>query len=246
MRQVVFLLAIAIFSPMLCFGQQYDSTYGEALILLTESDPWLEVIGSDLPSFVLYEKGQVIYSKPEDKHIKLYEARLDEKELAELINSFDIDNDIYGMQDYIQADEATDQPTTTLQLRFKTFKTINVYGNMAWDGAKKKIPAKFLAVYDKIKAYSNARAREWQPNIIEVMFWDYNYAPNKKPWPKEYPDLQSASTIKRGADSYSVYMDIKYLPEIERFVSTRGEKEAIEINGRLMAIAYRLPLPNIK
>lgn len=37
--------------------ERYDSLYGKPLIVLVESDPWLMVIGSDVPTFAMYEKG---------------------------------------------------------------------------------------------------------------------------------------------------------------------------------------------
>jgi hypothetical protein len=77
------------------------------------------------------------------------------------------------------------------------------------------------------------------------MFWDYDYAPNKKPWPKKFPDLKSSSTIKHG-DMYSVYIDKTDFTEFKAYYPSIGEKEAVEINGKKMAISYRFPFPNIK
>ncbi|OCB77669.1 hypothetical protein B0A79_11230 [Flavobacterium piscis] len=46
-----------------CSGQTDKEKYGRPLIALIETDPWLMVIGSDVPTFALYENGQIIYKK---------------------------------------------------------------------------------------------------------------------------------------------------------------------------------------
>ena len=45
------------------FGQEYNEKYGQPIVVLIETDPWLMVIGSDVPTFSLYENGQIIYKK---------------------------------------------------------------------------------------------------------------------------------------------------------------------------------------
>jgi hypothetical protein len=49
------------------------------------------------------------------------------------------------------------------------------------------------------------------PDKIEIMLTGYDYAPEKSmPWPKEWPDLKSETTVKRSNDFYSLYLDKKY------------------------------------
>ena len=57
--------------------------------------------------------------------------------------------------------------------------------------------------------------------------------------------LESPKTVKRGED-YSVYIDKKDYDEFIKYYSSMGEKQAVEINGKKMAIDYRLPFPNLK
>jgi len=45
------------------FGQTFNEKYGKPIVVLIETDPWLMVIGSDVPTFALYESGQIIYKK---------------------------------------------------------------------------------------------------------------------------------------------------------------------------------------
>jgi hypothetical protein len=245
MRNLIFII-LTILSE-LAFGQQFDSTYGKPLVVLTETDPWLMVIGSDVPSFALYEKGQIIYKCIENKQLKIYEVTLAQNELEKIVESLSIPNSIYKLKDHITASSWTDQPSNILYLNIAKQKTISVYGDLSKNvEARKKTPDEFLSVYDNIKNYKSITKKEWLPKQIEVMFWDYDYAPNKRPWIKGFPDLNSPTTIKFDNDSYSVFIDKENFEEFKKYFSSMGSKEAVEINGRKMAIAFRLPFPNVK
>jgi len=246
MKQIILFQILTFFAFIAC-GQQYDSTYGKPLILLVETDPWAMVIGSDVPSFALYENGQIIYHKIESRHLKTYEVTLTKAELQNVIKSLSINDSIYQLPIYIEASAWTDQPSTILMLNLDSTKIINVYGRLEQnEEARLKTPKSFLTVYDNIKKYNSDSAHEWLPNKIEVLFWDYSYAPAKRPWIKGLPDLNSPTTVKRDNGMYSVYIDKKDFAEFRKYYSTRGEKQAVEINGKKMAISYRLPYPNLK
>lgn len=77
------------------------------------------------------------------------------------------------------------------------------------------------------------------------MFWDYDYAPKKRPWIKDFPDLNSPTTINGDSNFYRVYIDRKHFDEFKKYYKSMGEKEAVEINGRKMAMSYRLPFPGM-
>ncbi len=226
--------------------QQHEDSYGKPLVILVETDPWAMVIGSDVPSFVIYETGQIIYKQIENKHLKFYEVILSKSELQNIIKSLGITDSIYKLPDHIDASSWTDQPENELTINLDSLKIISVYGCVGTDTEVRAVtPKPFLTIYDNIKKYRNKKAKEWLPSKIEVMFWDYDYAPNKRPWITGFPDLNSPTTIKRG-DDYSVFIDKKDYDKFKKYYSLRGEKEAVEINGKKMAIAYRLPFPNIK
>jgi len=156
-----FLLFMLIFISVTAYGQQFDSIYGKPLIVLTEYDPWAMVIGSDVPSFALYENGQIIYSKIKDSSLKIYEVLLNETDLQNVIKSLDISNKIYKLPGNIEASIISDQPTNELILNFDSVKTISVYGYL--DGiskARSKTPEIFLNVYDNIKKFESDSAKE--------------------------------------------------------------------------------------
>lgn len=225
-----------------------SGAYGKPLIVLTETDPWLMVVGSDVPAFALYETGQIIYKLIENKELNIYEAILTEEGLQEVIQSFLIPDAIYTLPENIEASNWTDQPQNilTLNLTEKT-KTINVYGQLKGNSEdRKKTPEDFLAIYDKIKQYKNKNAKEWLPEKIEVMFWGYDYAPGKRPWIKGFPDLNSPETVKFNDGSYTLFIDKANFDELKKYYWSMGDREAVEINGKKMSMSYRLAFPNIK
>lgn len=59
----------------------------------------------------------------------------------------------------------------------------------------------------------------WQPKYVEVMLWDYSYAPEKSvPWPKNWPALGSPRALKR-RENYSIFMNGTQLPQINGFLA---------------------------
>ena len=147
------------------FGQNYDSIYGKPLVVLTITNPWLMIIGSDVPTFAMYENGQIIYKVFESKNLKLYEVTIAKEELKKVIQSLSISDTIYKLHNNIRASTSTDQPSNDLILNFDSTRIISVYGDLQGNvESRNKTPKAFLTVYDKIKKYKNDSAKEWLPN----------------------------------------------------------------------------------
>ena len=133
------------------YGQYYDSAFGKPLIVLTITDPWRIVIGSDVPTFVLYEKGQVMYTVINNKELEIYQCKLSQKEIRNLIESFSISDAFYKLKEHYEAARVTDEGTTTIKIKLKKSKTVSVYGCLnGKDIARNYTPEEFLIVYDNI------------------------------------------------------------------------------------------------
>ena len=220
--------------------------YGKPLLVLLETNPWLMVIGSDSPSFVLYDSGKLIYTIIENNNLKRHLTVLSQDEMKDFIEYLTIDKSIYDLEDFIESSTWTDQPFTIIYLDIVKTKKIVVYGSIARNPeARNNTPFAFIQLYDKIKNYTNENSVEWIPPKIEIMFWDYDYAPNKRDWIDGFPDLNSPSTINHGNDFYSVFIDGNKYEILVNYLRNMGEREAVEINGKKMAISYRIPFPNI-
>ncbi len=246
MRRLFVAIIPLLLSVLVLYAQGEDKKYGKPVIVLIERNPWLMVIGSDTPTFVLYEKGQVIYKRREGDTVRTYEVSLSEEDAKRFIEKLGIGESFYKLPEIIEMSNWTDQPTNTLVVRLSSPKNVNVYGNLrrAPRVGEKGAPPEFLSVYKQLIDFNPASAKIWEPTAIEVMLWDYNYAPNKVIWPKSLPDLKSSSTKKLGS-MYSIVIERADFDAFKKFYETVGEKTAVEINGKKMAISYRYPFPNL-
>lgn len=230
-------------------GQTFNETYGQPIIVLIETDPWLMVIGSDVPTFALYENGQIIYRKAVDRKWKYFEVTNDRETTQKIIKSFGITDSLMKQQDYIEASGWTDQPTNIILLNFDTVRQISVYGRLrdTKNEARRKTPKDFLTVYDNIIKFEADSAKEWLPDTFEVMATKYSYSPEiPLKWNKEWNDIKSNSTVKRSNDLYSIYLDKKYFDDFIKLSRSMKEKQAVEINGEKYSLSYRLPFPNLR
>lgn len=238
-------LALAFTSS---FAQATNEKYGRPIIALIETDPWLMVIGSDVPTFVLYENGQIIYKKIFNKKTKYFEITNDKETTQKIIKSFGITDSLMKQQDYIEASTSTDQPNNILLLNFSPVRQLTVYGQLRnlKNEARLKTPKDFLKVYDNIIKFEDNEAKEWMPNTFEVLATRYSYAPEKSlNWNSEWNDIKSETTVKRNEDLYSIYLDKKYYKEFVNLLKSIKEKQAVEINGEKYSLTYRLPFPNL-
>jgi hypothetical protein len=207
------------------------------------------VIGSDVPSFALYENGQIIYRKLVDRKYKYFEIKNDKEKTQEIIKSLGITDSLMKQPDFIEASSWTDQPTNIMVLNFDTIRQIRVYGSLRYpeSDARKKTPVSFLIVYDNILKYNDNDAVEWLPDTIEVMATKFSYSREKSiQWNKEWSDINSPTTVKRGDDLYSIYIDRKYFGDLMALLKKMNPKQAVEINGEKYSLTLRLPFPNLR
>ena len=245
-----YLLAILLtFGWIISFGQTQNEKYGQPIIVLIETDPWLMVVGSDVPTFALYENGQIIYKKISDKKWKYFEVQNDREKTQKIIKSFGITDSLMKQRDYTRASTWTDQPTNILLLNFDTLRQVSVYGQLQdlKNEARQKTPKDFLSVYDNLIKFEDNSAKEWLPDTFEIMATKYSHSPEKPlKWNKQWSDINSMTTVKRGDDLYSIYLDKKYFKEFVELLKRIKEKQAVEINGEKYSLTYRLPFPNLR
>jgi hypothetical protein len=208
-------------------------------LVLIESDPWLDVVGSDSPSLALYEDGTVIQLKgngfvatqlTRDSRDKLLQSVS-----AEALRPF------YGE---FAATTSTDQITEEL-LVYHGVKPvfISVYGSLEDPEVRSKIPSQVVAAFDTLKAFNPPAEHPWLPHQIEVMVWPYEYTPDvSTEWPRDLPDLNDPDTVSRG-DSFSIFVPASKLDEVRATLARRKEKGAILINGKKWAASIRFPFP---
>lgn len=248
MRKYLFTILALVLSTI-ALGQTYNESYGRPIVVLYETDPWLMVIGSDVPTFALYENGQIIYRKIKDKKYKYFEVKHDHDTTQKIIKSFGITDSLMSQKKYIEASDWTDQPSNIMILNFDTVSELTVYGSLSSpkSEAREKTPKDFLTVYDNLIKFEDKEAIEWIPDNIEVLATKYSYSPETPlKWNSEWNDINSSTSVKRNDDLYSIYLDRKYFDDFISLLKKIKEKQAVEINGEKYSLSYRLPFPNLR
>jgi hypothetical protein len=213
---------------------------GRPVLVLVEANPWLMVIGSDSPTFALYDDGLLIFRTGDSyKQTRLEAAQA--KAMRDSVRVGALACHI-GIHD---ASDVTDQPTENIFLgRGGGLSRISVYGDLKHEDVRKKTPGPVVQAYDRLSAYRNSNAQDWLPANIEVMVWPYEYAPEPSVvWPKKWPGLSSPGTAKR-AEGYSLFVPSADYNELLGFLKTRRTKGAVEIEGKKWAVSLRFPFPH--
>jgi hypothetical protein len=222
------------------------------LAVLIDTDPWRMVIGSDTPSFVLYEDGQVIYrNRTEKKKLQYLSKLLTPDELRSLKAKLASFGPYRKGRSQIDLADVSDQPETKLFLKFDdTELAANIYGMSFVDmprsegRSKTPLPAELRKLYAYLLSLEFKDSKEWEPKFFEAMAWDYGYAPDPSiSWPKQWPGLTSPTTIKK-TDMYSIYLPGAELKNVSAFLATRKEKGAVEIDGKKFAVSIRPTFPS--
>ena len=250
------LLCVSVIS----FAEKLDPYKGpRPIAVLMQTNPWLMVIGSDTPRLVIYSEGEVVYLQMNQGQGPQYVCKqLTEDELETIRKKLISFGDYSSVKrHYNLAPNVTDMPETMIYLNPNGKEMVTtVYGlqtqethsasNTVFSGGPSpdKLPEVLRSLYSYLVALKFSDARQWQPRYVEVMIWDYSYAPDRSiHWPKERPGLESPQTFKRG-DSYSIFMPATEAPNLSNFLKKRKEKGAVEIGGRKWAVAFRYTFPS--
>lgn len=230
----------AFFHRPVALAAAQASRIPHPLIVLLTSDPWLQVVGSDSPAFVLYSDGTAIFRTKAG----FASTKLNQNQQADLVAVF-TNPELAALAGGYDAASATDQPENTILVygNEEPFY-ISVYGSLDEESVREKVPTAITKAFDQLRSFRPSIAQAWRPDKVEVMIWPYEYAPDRSiVWPKRWPGLNDPVTRKRG-DSYSLFISSTELPALRTFLASRKEKGAIEINGKKFAASIRLPFPH--
>ena len=220
------------------------------------TNPWLMAVGSDTPCVAIYENGDVIFQKTTDDEVTYRRITLDRNELKSVRERFaPLLAETELKPKYDLRPGASDLPEAKFYVRDGEREVAtSVYGLLS-GGAKlasrpgfkaAKVsppPDALFSLHAWLDTFDYPGSTPWTPQYVEVMLWDYAYAPDASIlWPSDWPSLSSDRTIKRRS-AYSIYLDGSLLPKLDEFLSTRKEKGAVEIEGRKMSATYRFAFP---
>jgi hypothetical protein len=259
MRILLFAIFGVLVTQVDAQEQEFNPFEGpKPIITFIQSNPWANVIGADTPRVAIYENGEVIFVKEvEERHV-YHRAQLDADALANVRQRL---QPVIQLRDlktlYNLAPNMTDQPTAMFYLRDGGREAAaTVYGlsesgapqlpftQLPGDAREVQAPAELLELHEWLCEIDFPESEEWTPKYVEVMLWDYSYAPDPSiDWPREWPSLQSERAMRRG-DSYSVFLDGDQLENVRAFLATRKPRGAVEVDQRKWAAAYRFAFPS--
>jgi hypothetical protein len=213
--------------------------------MLTEFNPWAMVVGSDSPTFVLYENGTVIYQK----NGTYVSAKLTPAEVGAFINGLGRSN-LTKLKDSYTISERTDQPTNVLLVRTDdmNYKKISIYGNIRSLKTKSAeavpLPDDLTGALRRVLKYDSANSTVWMPEYLEVMIWPFEYAKGKAAdWPTCWPGLADQKTIKR-KNTYSIFIPKSQYEELKKFMAQLKPTQAVRIDNKKWAVSTRFPFPH--
>jgi len=220
----------------------YGDEDAKPIAMLTIFDPWAMVLGADSPVFVLYETGQVIYSRVNnDNELEYWSVMLDEQEVEALDNVLQVDA-ISELDEYYDLALMTDQPSETFTVagEFGGLKQVGVYGSLQHDEeVRAASPDALVEAFDLMTSYEHPDAELWLPEKFEVVIWPWDTS-GAVDWPADFPQLDSPFAVERESVT-SMYVDTS---EYERFTALVEDAGAVRLDGETYAVSVRWPFPH--
>lgn len=235
------------------------------IFILVENDPWNMVIGSDSPTFALYDDGSVIFLERSGDGARYLHVNLDAEDIRGLAEQL-CPKDKANYQPRYDLSNWTDQP---FNMFYFEGTIIRVYGDLrqppdepdeadGGDGFLEELeeeekkqwqlfPDELLGIFQLASEYHHDRAKPWMPEYVELIFWPYENAPDESiTWPEAWPDLDDPKTRKAENNTHHVYLSSHFYNDFMEFLRTREPRGAIKINDQKMTVSHRFPFPREK
>lgn len=198
-----------------------DSIYEGAkpLVVLIERNPWLMAIGSDTPSFVLYDNGQAIFSTMDKENKWEYRSvTITGQELENLKNKL-INDTVFSLNKSYEIAKVTDQTDNVFYFSDgNRKKVLSIYGRLESliDSTKaskfedlSSLPDVLKEAYRTIKNLRPDNSETWKPRYIEVVYKKNLVGSLPNGW-EQYPVFKRQTL-------FSIYLPFDKLSEATKF-----------------------------
>ncbi len=221
------------------------------MAVLVQENPWASVVGAETPRIVVYENGDVIYTRdmPEEKKEFHFLARLDMNAMSAVKDHLRTVTNLSNLQRTYQLSESTGLGSSLFYLNVDNREVVvSVYGLHPGGDATYvqtgRIPDPLRQLYNYLWTLQFAEARPWHSSYIETMIWPNDTSTEPAiVWPKDWPGLASDRALPRG-DGYSIFLDGNRLGALKKFLATQKSKSAVEIDGRKWSLTWTPVFPS--
>lgn len=234
------------------------------LFVFTYIDPWRDVYGSDMPEFVLYEDGTVIFNKCREKDnpysCDFYMSKLSSEEVSQTLNKLNPES-FYSFDDSYSPDSSTitvsDLSSRLLVMRKPdgTYKKVSTYGGLSGDKkgyVAENVPIALREIVEFAGSYDNSNNMGVDFEYYEVVIKPHIDDSKKNfKWSKGLSGLKDPRTIKHTKyGRYSLFVHRSYEKQIARIFNklrksqVNENKAALLINNQRWKAEIRLPFPS--
>ncbi|HVK69843.1 MAG TPA: hypothetical protein VM694_35535 [Polyangium sp.] len=218
------------------------------LVVLRERNPWLMVLGSDVPTIVVYEDGLVVYHKLVEKKAEALTVNVGAEAARKLVDEL-ATAEFMGLPAQTSVTAATDQPTVGIALRQGSqWKYASVEGlrrdGKASAAATGEAPAVFVRAYQRLANFDAPGATPWEPETIEIMLWDFSHARKPPlPWPAGIPAPPAGvKAPKEGV--YHHHVPGRHEAATRAFLASLEQSQGVSVGGASASIGVRRVVPS--
>ena len=247
-----FLLAFICLNAV-CSAKDFEPFAGpQPVAVLLQEKPWAAIMGAETPRMVIYDNGDVIYSRGSGDEQTYFFAEMSFPALASVTNHLAPVATLANLKPRYRVTGATDQGAALFYLHVNGKEVVtSVYGLRPEDdsGGPKardlsKTPVELRQLYHYLLTVDFSESRPWHSTYAEAMIFPTDdVSGGLLHWPKSWPDLKSDRVIKR-KEGYSIFLDGSMRDELKTFLAGEKKDGAVEIDGRNWSVASRSVFPS--
>ncbi|MDI1449268.1 hypothetical protein [Polyangium sp. 6x1] len=227
-----------------------DKLDHKPLAVLRERNTWLLVLGSDVPTIVVYEDGLVVYHKIVGNKAEALTVNVGAEAARKLVEEL-ATADFMALPREMSVTTAEDQTTVGIALRQDSqWKYASVEG-LGRDGkataAKTgEAPAVFVRAYQRLTSFDAPGATPWKPETIEIMLSDFSSARKPPlPWPAGIPAPPAG--VKPPPGGGGVYHHVvpgRHEAATRAFIASLEQSQGVAMGGASASIDVRPLVPS--
>ena len=218
------------------------------LAVLRESNPWLMVIGSDVPTIVVYEDGLVVYQKLAGQKAEGLMVNVGPEAARALVSGL-APPDFMALPARMSVTAATDQPTVGIALRRGSqwkYASVNGLGRdgKATAASHGEAPVVFITAYRRLASFDAPGATPWEPESIEIMISDFSHARERPlPWPAGIP-APPAGVKPPEKGVYRHYVPGRHEAATRAFIASLNQSQGVSVGGASASVGVRRVVPS--